>query len=303
MKVVVTGGTGFIGERLVKKLAERGDQVTVLSRRAGKSEYATQVVWTPTTAGEWLSEIEHADAVVHLAGAGILDKRWTEEHLRICRESRVVPTGLIAEKLRERTGASIFVSASAVGYYGYRHDDALCEESAPPGEDVIAQLCAEWEAACAPAESAAGVRVVRARIGIVIGLEGGALEQMLPLFRLGLGGPLGSGKQMLAWIHVDDAVDALVFALDSPALVGPVNVTAPEPVTMGVFANDLGRALSRPAFLRVPEFAMRIAMGKSADVVLTGQNARPTKLLAAGFEFHHADLPAALRDVLSQPRR
>jgi uncharacterized protein (TIGR01777 family) len=300
MRVIVTGGTGFIGERLVKKLAERGDHVTVLSRRAGKSEHATHVVWTPTEAGAWLSEIEGADAIVHLAGAGILDKRWNEEHLRICRESRVVPTGLIAEKLRERSGASIFVSASAVGYYGYRRDDAPCEESAPPGDDVIAQLCAEWEAACAPAESAGGVRVVRARIGIVLGLEGGALAQMLPLFRLGLGGPLGSGTQMLAWIHVDDAVDALVFALDTPALVGPVNVTAPEPVTMGVFAKELGGAVSRPAFLRVPEFAMRVAMGQSADVVLTGQNARPTKLLDAGFAFRHPELPAALRDVLSR---
>lgn len=299
MKVVVTGGTGFIGEKLVKKLAERGDQVTVLSRRAGKSEHATLVVWTPTSAGDWLTEIENADAIVHLAGAGILDKRWSEEHLRNCRESRVVPTGIIAEKLRERTRPGVFVSASAVGYYGYRSDDAPCEESAPPGADVIAKLCADWEAACAPAESNAAVRVVRARIGIVVGVEGGALKQMLPMFRLGLGGPLGSGDQMLAWIHADDAVDALLFALDTPALVGPVNVTAPQPVTMGVFAKELGRALSRPAFLRVPEFAMRVAMGQSADVVLTGQNARPTKLVQAGFVHRHPDLSEALRDVLS----
>jgi uncharacterized protein (TIGR01777 family) len=299
MKVVVTGGTGFIGERLVKKLAERGDDVIVLSRRAGKSEHATHVVWTPPSAGAWLSEIKGADAVVHLAGAGILDKRWTEEHLRTCRDSRVIPTRLIAKTLQERAGASIFVSASAVGYYGYRRDDSPCEESASPGEDVIARLCAEWEAACAPAEAAAGVRVVRARIGIVLGLEGGALKQMLPLFRLGLGGPLGSGTQMLAWVHADDTVDALTFALDTPTLDGPMNVTAPEPVTMGAFAKELGRALSRPAFLRVPELAMRVAMGRSADVVLTGQNARPKKLLDAGFEFRHPELPAALRDVLS----
>ncbi len=302
MKVLVTGGTGFIGERLVRKLADRGDEVTVLSRKAGTSAHAKQVVWTPSVAGPWLDEVKAADAIIHLAGAGILDKRWSEEHLRQCRASRVVPTKLIAEALASRKGDDVvLVSASAVGYYGFRNDDTLCDESTPPGTDVLAEMCADWEGSCAPAE-AAGIRVVRTRIGVVLGPEGGALAQMLPIFRLGLGGPLGKGSQILPWIHADDTVDALVFAADTKALSGAVNLTSPNPVTMGVFAKALGSVLHRPSFLPVPSFALRIAMGEGAEVVLTGQNAPPKKLLAAGFPFRHPEVSAALADVLAKPR-
>ncbi len=298
MKVLITGGTGFLGERLVRKLAERGDEVTVLSRRAGRSELATQVVWTPDAPGAWTSEVSKADAIVHLAGAGILDKRWTEEHLRVCRASRVVATKLVAEAIAARSDKlKVFVSASAVGYYGFRSDDRVCDEGSPHGDDVLAEMCAAWEASCAPAE-AAGVRVVRARIGVVLGPEGGALAQMLPMFRLGLGGSLGSGSQMLPWIHAADAVDALIFAVDTQALSGPVNVTAPNPVTMRVFAKELGRALGRPSFLSVPAFALRIAVGKGAEVILTGQNAPPKRLLDAGFSFRYPHLDAALTEAV-----
>lgn len=299
MKILVTGGTGFIGERLVRRLAERGDQVTVLSRKAGTSKHSTQVVWTPDRPGPWLDEVKSADAIVHLAGAGIMDKRWSDEHLQACRESRVVPTRLIAEAIAAReVKPSVFVSASAVGYYGYRADDRLCDESAPQGDDVLAGLCGEWEASAAPAE-AAGVRVARARIGVVLGPEGGALAQMLPVFRLGLGGPIGSGKQMLPWVHAHDAVKALLFAIDTPGFSGPFNVTAPTPVPMSTFAKELGRALHRPAFFRVPAFALRVVVGQGADVVLTGQNAVPKKLLEAGFSFCYPELFGALKEAVA----
>ncbi len=314
MRVLVTGGTGFIGERLVRALAARGDEVVVLSRRAGSSPHATLVQWAPEASGDapWLAEVRRADAVIHLAGAGILDKRWSEAHLRDARASRVGPTARIAEELArstpsasggagelESTRRRVLVSASAVGYYGFRDDATLCDESAPNGSDVLARLCADWEAATAPA-SAAGVRVVKARIGVVLGPEGGALAQMLPAFRMFVGGPLGSGAQYLSWIHADDAVKALLFALDQASLEGPVNVTAPRPVTMNEFARELGRALGRPALFRVPAFAVRLVVGGGAEVVLTGQNAVPRQLEAAGFEFRFPELAAALRDAVAR---
>lgn len=298
MKILVTGGTGFIGERLVAALVRRGDDVTVLSRRAGGSGKVRQVVWTPEQKGPWLDEVAAADAVIHLAGAGIMDRRWSDEHLRTCRDSRVLPTALISEALAAR-GSGTLVSASAVGYYGFRDDDRTCDESSPEGDDVLAHMCAEWEASTSAAESA-GVRVSRARIGVVLGSGGGALAQMLPVFKLGLGGPLGNGRQMLPWIAVDDAVRALLFALDTPGFEGAFNVTAPTPVSMNHFAKELGAALGRPAFFRVPGFALRAVVGGGASVVLTGQNAVPKKLLDSGFSFCYPELGGALRAALTE---
>ena len=307
MRVVVTGGTGFIGERLVRALAERGDEVVVSSRRAGSSPLATIVPWSPAEPGDapWVRELGRADAVVHLAGAGILDKRWNEAHLEDARRSRVVPTRRVAEVLAEaakspgRAAPPVLVSASAVGYYGFLDDGRVCDESTPSGSDVLARMCDEWEAAAEPAV-AAGLRVVKARIGVVLGPEGGALAQMLPAFRAFVGGPVGSGRQFLAWIHADDAVRALLFALDTPALSGPVNITAPAPVNMAEFARTLGRVLGRPAVFRVPGFALRALMGAGAEVVLTGQNAVPARLTAAGFTFRFPELEPSLRDALAR---
>lgn len=312
MKIVVTGGTGFIGERLVRALGKRGDEVVILSRKAGKSEHANArlAVWTPEKPGPWQDEIQQADAIVHLAGANILGKRWTDEHLRASRASRVVPTKLIAEAIAAAYDAGhakpeapypkTFVCASAVGYYGFLEDDRVCDEAAPPGNDVLANLVKDWEAACSAAEACAGVRVVRARIGVVLGPEGGALEQMLPIFRMGLGGPLGTGKQILPWVHADDTVKALVYALDTPSLTGPVNVTSPIPITMNAFAKALGDVLHRPSFLRVPSFALRLMVGGGAEVVLTGQNAIPKKLVEMGFSFDYADIHEALREAVAR---
>lgn len=308
MRVVVTGGTGFIGGRVVQALAARGDEVVVFSRRPGTSPVATIVPWSPSErggAGEaaWLDELRRADGVIHLAGAGILDKRWSDEHLESARLSRVVPTRRIAEVLAEaaaspdRARPPVLVSASAVGYYGLLDDGRECDEAAPCGADVLARMCREWEAATEPAV-AAGLRVVQARIGVVLGPEGGALAQMLPAFRGFVGGPLGSGRQFLAWIHADDAVRGLLFALDTPTLSGPMNLTAPTPVPMDVFAKTLGRVLGRPAIFRVPAFALRALIGAGADVVLTGQNALPTKLSGAGFTFRFPELEPGLRDAV-----
>jgi uncharacterized protein len=276
----------------------------VLSRRAGTSPSATIVAWSPAAPGEapWVDELRRADAVVHLAGAGILDKRWSEEHLEDARRSRVVPTRRVAEVLAEASRAGerspVLVSASAVGYYGFLDDDRVCDEAAPCGTDVLARMCHEWEAAAEPAV-AAGLRVVKARIGVVLGPEGGALAQMLPAFRAFVGGPIGSGRQYLSWIHADDAVRALLFALDTAALSGAVNITAPTPVNMAEFAETLGRVLGRPAVFRVPGFALRALIGAGAEVVLTGQNAVPTRLTAAGFTFRFPALEAGLRDALA----
>ncbi len=298
MKILVTGGTGFIGGRLVRTLAERGDEVTVLSRTAGASAYGRRVAWTPEAAGPWLDEVRATDAVVHLAGAGVMDKRWSDEHLANLRKSRIGPTRLIAETLAAREiKPKVFVCASAVGFYGFRDDDRVCDESSGSGTDALADLCREWEAATEPAK-AAGIRVCNARIGVVLGPEGGALAQMLPVFRMGIGGPLGSGKQYLPWIHAEDTVRALMFALDDARVSGPFNVTAPTPVTMNVFAKALGRVLHRPSIFRVPGFVLKTVVGDGAAVVLTGQNAVPKKLESLGFSYSYPELEGALQEAV-----
>ncbi len=309
MRVLVTGGTGFIGARLVRALHERGEDVVVLTRghpqgaspRNGSPKSVSHVQWTPEEPGPWLEEVRRADAVVHLAGAGVMDERWTEERLRVLRSSRVQTTRLISEEIaRTPSKPRVFVSASAVGYYGMRDDAALCDEDSPVGDDVLAQLCLDWERSADPARSA-GVRVVHPRIGIVLGPEGGALAEMLPPFRAFAGGPIGPGTQYISWIHVHDTVRALLFAIDSPGLDGPCNVTAPEPVTMDTLAKEIGAALGRPSMLRVPAFALRLALGARSEVLLTGQRAVPNKLLASGFGFVFPQLRCTLNDVTQAP--
>jgi uncharacterized protein (TIGR01777 family) len=302
MRVVVTGGTGFIGTPLVAALARRGDSVTVLNRRAGSKDEATGVrfvSWTPEKEGEWGAEIDGADAVVHLAGAGIADKRWNEERLALIRSSRVESTKLVAAAIaRARKRPSVLVSASAVGYYGMRSDDAELDESSTHGDDLLARLVVDWERAAETAQEA-GVRVAHPRMGVVLGKEGGALAKMLPAFKAFVGGPVGRGTQWVSWIHRDDAIAALLFALDRDVLAGPFVVTAPAPVTMNTFAREVAAALHRPAFFRVPAFALKLAVGEGvASLALTGPRVLPARLLANGFDFRFGDLAAALRDLL-----
>ncbi|HEY1958645.1 MAG TPA: TIGR01777 family oxidoreductase [Polyangiaceae bacterium] len=284
MRVAISGGTGFVGSHLSRALLDRGDEVTLLVRAETNRAHIDARAKTAT-----IESLPDVDAIVNLAGAGVMDQRWTEARLRVLRASRVETTRALAE----RSKARVFVSASAVGYYGMRTDDADLDESSPPGDDVLARMCVDWEAA---ARGASG-RVAIARIGIVLGKDGGALARMVPMFRRFAGGPLGSGKQWWSWIHVGDLVRALLFALDQN-LEGPFNATAPAPATMNDVASELGRALHRPAVARAPAFAMRLALGERADVLLTGQRAIPMRLLGAGFQFRYPELRAAIEAAI-----
>jgi uncharacterized protein len=317
MRVLVTGGTGFVGRPLVIALRSRGDEAVVVSRRPRPGEVGWDAIER---------EMERADAVVHLAGEPIADGRWTKQRLQRIRASRVQPTRAIARAIERSTHKPrVLVSASAVGIYGMRDDDRELDESAPPADDVLASIVVEWERAADVAKEA-GVRVVHPRIGIVLGRDGGALARIAAPFRWFVGGPLGNGRQWISWIHVADAVRALIFAIDcdgtssssttppwadvpsatpelghtsTTALAGPVNVVAREPVTMQTFAQSIARALHRPAALRVPPLALELALGKGlAQALLTGQRAVPRKLNAAGFAFRFPGIQEACADLL-----
>lgn len=304
MNVVVTGGTGFIGRKLVRALTERGEDVTVLSRDVGRAKEAlgegvTVETWgpePPRAGAPWIRAITEADAVVHLAGAGIFDERWSDERLRVIRSSRVDSTVWLAEAIAQRP-PRVWVSGSAVGVYGMNKDDDVVDEQGEHGNDVLARICEAWEGATATA-SKAGVRVALARTGIVLGAEGGVLAKMLPPFKAFVGGPIGDGKQWVSWIHWRDVVRALLFAIDKDEVTGPFNVTAPKPVTMNELARALGEALHRPSAFRVPALAVRAAFGPAAEAMLTGQRAVPAVLERAGFTFDFDEIGAALRDLV-----
>jgi uncharacterized protein (TIGR01777 family) len=289
-RVLVTGGTGFIGGALVRALNERGDSAIVVSRRPGEGAVGWDAVER---------EVERADAVVHLAGEPVAQGRWTRARMERIRSSRIDSTAHVAGAIERATRRpSVLVSASAVGIYGMLEDDRELDESAPPADDVLAKIAVAWEAAADPARRA-GVRVVHPRTGLVLGRGAGVLARMATPFRLFVGGPIGSGRQWVSWVHLRDTVRALMFAIDSQALAGPVNVVGPEPVTMDAFAQAVARALHRPAALRVPAVALRLAMGRGlAQAILTGQRALPRKLLELGFTFDFPKIEAACADLL-----
>jgi hypothetical protein len=301
MDVFVTGGTGFVGQSLCRHLTHAGHTVTVLSRRSGGCQELPRgvgcCVGDPQKPGPWQEEAARYQGFVNLAGASIFGK-WSEEYKKLLRESRVRTTENLVEAIgrRQADSRAVLVSASAVGYYGSREEEELVESS-PPGDDFLARLCVAWEEAAEKAKDH-GARVSRTRFGIVLGGGGGALEQMAPIFRKGLGGPLGSGKQWVSWIHRDDLARAVADCLDTDALEGPVNLTAPRPVRNKEMAKALGRALGKPAFLPAPAFAVKLAMGEMASVLLGGQKVLPAKLQEAGFEFRFPDLDSALADLL-----
>jgi len=289
-RVLVTGGKGFIGSAVVEALRERGDDPIVVSRSAAPPS----VRWNAVDL-----EVERADAVVHLAGEPIAEGRWTSKRLDRIRSSRVESTERLARAVeRASRKPRVFVSGSAVGIYGLRDDDEAIDESARPGDDVLARIVVAWEAAADAARSA-GVRVVHPRMGVVLGRGGGALPRMAAPFRWFVGGPLGNGRQWVSWVHLRDAVRALLFAIDRENVVGPVNVTAPLPVTMETLAYCIGHALHRPAAIRVPPSALRVALGDGlAQMLLTGQRALPQKLLDAGFVFDFPAVERACADLL-----
>ncbi|HEY0159067.1 MAG TPA: TIGR01777 family oxidoreductase [Thermoanaerobaculia bacterium] len=298
MKIVVAGGSGFLGEPLVRRLIARGDDVAVLTRDASRVRAGRPVEWDARSQGAWSNEVATADAVINLAGENVGEGRWTEARKRRLIDSRLHATGALVEALRRAPGARTLVNASAVGFYGDRDEEELDETSARGG-GFLAQLVERWEAAAREAEPQ--TRVVLLRLGVVLGKGGGALEKMALPFRFGAGGPVGSGKQWLSWIAREDAVRMIEWALDHASVRGVYNATAPRPVRNRDFARALGRALSRPSFLPAPAFALKAMFGQMAEeVLLAGQKVFPRRAEREGFTFEapgvETGLERALRD-------
>jgi uncharacterized protein (TIGR01777 family) len=298
MKIAVTGATGLIGSTLCERLRKEGNEVLVISRRKGLSSPYAVVPWDPKDGELDARRLEGIDALVHLAGESIA-KRWTPAQKERIRASRVEGTRLLVDGLRKLSKPpSVMVGSSAVGFYGNRGDEDL-DETSGPGRGYLTEICQAWEAETARA-SELGTRVVSLRTGIVLSTKGGALAQMLLPFKLGLGGPVGSGKQWMSWIHIDDVVGGFRFALQQAKLSGVANLTAPRPARNAEFTKALGRALGRPAFLPAPGFALKLIFGEMAQhLLLDGQKVLPRRLEGAGYRFQHTDLDEALSDVLS----
>jgi uncharacterized protein len=300
MRITITGATGLIGSRLVRELRRRGDDVTVLSRDPGKAKEALgtdAAAWDPAAGPAPTEALDGRDAVVHLAGENVA-QRWSDDAKRRILESREQGTrNLVAGIAAAASGPKTLVSSSAVGYYGPHGSEPLPEDT-PPGDDFLARVCIVWEREAQAAERH-GVRVVRIRTGVVLDKDGGALSKMLPFFRLGVGGPVAGGRQPLPWVHAGDVVAMMLAAIDDERWTGPVNATAPEPVSNAAFSEALGRALHRPAFAPVPGLAVRLLYGEMAEMVTTGQNAVPRRALELGYRHVHPDLDEALRDTLA----
>ena len=301
MRTLITGGSGLIGRALAGELAAAGHEVLVLTRdpeRAGTlPSGARAVAWDARTAAGWGTLADGARAIVNLAGENLGAGRWTEERKRRIRERRLDAGRAVVEAVRAAAQPpSVLIQASAVGYYGPRGDEPL-PESTPPGNDFLAGLAREWEASTAPVE-ALGVRRAVIRTGVVLSPQGGALPQLLPPFRLFVGGPLGSGRQGVPWIHLEDEVGAIRFLIEQDGAAGPFNLAAPNPPSNAEFSRALGKVLGRPALLPAPALALRLLLGEMATVVLNGQRAVPQALLAQGYSFRFPDLEGALRDLL-----
>ncbi len=291
MKVILTGASGFVGSHLKPMLVRAGHEVRTVGRGT-----ASDVDWDPSLLGK---EVARCDAIIHLAGENLFGKRWNAAQKAKLRSSRIDTTKLLAALAAQRQKCT-FVSSSAVGWYG-PHANGELDESSARGSDFLADLCQDWEQAT-EAASAAGVRTVRVRTGVVLGLGGGALAKMLPPFRFGVGGPLGNGKQWVSWVHIHDLCRLFQFLIETPACQGVYNGTAPSPVTMSELAKCLGRVMHRPALFPVPGPILRAALGECADVLLTGQKVLPRRALAAGFQFEHPELEGALSELLSGPK-
>lgn len=300
MRLVVTGGTGFIGGALCQALLRDGHEVLLLTRAPSSSlaapdERVRVVPWQPGIDSGWMAQLDGVDGVINLAGESIAARRWTATQKRRILQSRLeVTTALVDAIGRMRRRPVVLISASAVGYYGPRGDEML-DESSPSGAGFLAEVCRQWEASAARAE-VLGVRVVRLRIGLVLAKGGGALAKMAPPFRWGLGGSLGSGRQWMSWVHRDDVIGVMRWALTHPELQGAANATAPSPATMRDFARTLGRVLHRPALLPAPAFALRWLLGNMAsELLLSGQRVLPAAMQRSGYVFTYPSLEQALR--------
>ena len=300
-RVIVTGATGLIGKEVCKGLIARGYDVVVFSRDpdAARSKVpgaAEYVAWTPSESGPWASQLDGAWGVISLAGASIGGQRWNEDYKRQIRDTRVVGTrGLVKAMAAAQEKPRVFVSGSAVGYYGAR-DATPLDESAAPGDDFLAGVVRDWEGAAREAE-ALGVRTVMIRTGVVLDKDEGALKQLKLPFQLFVGGPILPGTQWFSWVHRDDEVGVILFALENEGASGPINATAPHPQTNRDFCASLGKAMGRPSWAPVPGFALKLIVGEFGETLTTGQRVIPKKAQELGYEFQYATSDAALREI------
>ena len=304
MRIVVTGGTGFIGRPLCLSLCQEGHQVTLLTRRPSETQRlfgaaVTAVEWNGRETGSWEQVLEGADVIINLAGAPIADARWTAARKRLLTDSRVRTTRLLVEALSRRSSRPrTLINASGIGYYG-ASDDRVLDEGAVRGQGFLADLCLEWESAAIRAAEF-GTRVVLLRTGMVLEQDGGALPKMLLPFRLFAGGPIMPGTQWVSWIHRRDHIGLIQWALRTPTVSGPVNAVAPTPVTMSEFSKTLGKVMHRPSWFPVPGLALNVALGELGTLMTTGQRVSPAKALSGGYVFQYPTLEPALRAILAK---
>ncbi len=298
MRILITGGTGFVGRNLTAALVREGHEITILTRSGKRAEDlpagVSLVVANPMERGNWQLRVEDYGIIINLAGESIFG-RWNSEKKELMRESRLLTTRNLVEGMKGGKG-KVFLSASAVGFYGFCADETLTEDS-PPGADFLARLAQDWEKEALRAGEK-GARVVLNRFGIVLGEKGGALSQMIPLFEKNLGGPLGSGKQWFSWVHMEDLAGAFLFLLGHPEISGPVNYTSPNPVRNRDLARALGKALNRPSLMPAPAFMLKLILGEFGSVLLEGQKVVPQKLLKNGFQFRYPEIDRALEQIV-----
>ena len=297
MRLLLTGGTGFIGAPLCQALAQHDHELLVLTREPKARSPQQHIRYLSWHADEWQRAITDVDGVINLAGAPLAAKRWSSQQKRLILDSRVQTTStLVSAMAAQPKRPSVVVSVSAIGYYGPRGDELLTE-LAPLGRGFLAEVCQAWEHEAQRAE-ALGVRVVRLRMGLVLGPGGGALAKMVPPFRAFIGGPLGHGRQWISWVHRDDVIGLIEWALTHPNVSGALNATAPNPVTMQGLCRELGRALHRPSWAPVPAVVLRLLLGEMADLLLTGQRVLPQVAQQQGYRFHFPELGPALQACL-----
>jgi len=306
MKIVITGATGFVGTKLVERLQALGDRIVVLARDAQKADNlfpqasfpnVEVVAYNPFELGDWAKVISGSDAVVNLAGEPLAGVRWTDKRKQEIRDSRVLTTKVLVEAIAQaEVKPQVLISGSAIGYYGTSLDKTFDEYSAA-GNDFLANICKYWEDT-ADAVTGLGVRLVKLRTGIVLGM-GGAIAKMLPIFQIGGGGKLGSGKQWFSWIHLDDLVSLIIYAIKNPEVTGAINGTAPNPVTNADFTVALAKAIKRPAFVPVPAAALILVFGEAATVLLDGQRVVPHKAQINKFAFQYPDIDSALTQIFA----
>ncbi len=302
MKILITGGTGFIGSRLVHHLSKESHQIILLTRSASRitkfnNAMLTYLHWDPRLTGEWTKELNGCDVVINLIGKNIFEHRWNEKVKQEILNSRIIPTKLLVEAIaRAERKPSLLISASAVGFYDDRNDETITETSSG-GSDFLADVVKQWEGAAHEAENY-GVRIAIPRIGLVLEKSGGIIGKMLLPFQWFAGGPIGSGRQFLPWVHMDDVVRGILYPIENKNFHGVYNLVSPNPVSMNKFSKTFGDVLNRPSWIPVPDLALQILYGEGANVILSGQKAIPEKLLVSGYQFSFSDLKTALQNIL-----